>query len=41
MENDSMLNEEKKQGNIFMQFFSPTFKFFSLLIIPNERTEQF
>ena len=39
MENNSILNEEKKQGNIFMQFFSPTFQFFILLLIPTKKSE--
>ena len=41
MENNGILNEEKKQGNIFMQFFSPAFQFFSLLLIPTKKIEQF
>ena len=37
MENNGVLNEEKKQGNIFMQLFSPTYQFFSLLLIPTKK----
>ena len=41
MENNGILNEEKKRENIFMEFFSPASQFFSKLFIPTKRTEQF